>query len=389
MRRIWTSTDRTVIDHFCQELAQHEISHSVDAEKDLDWSSDSYGSVFFSIWAHNDTDIDRAKALLARVSGITEDSPLIIPNASANSPLKLFLHQKFHMPFDKKRASYTHSRCLTIFIVLLCSLLLGIDHGEKIPTLTAPYTPLFASSPVRQHLLFDYPRAAILENTLLDTYGPASLDLTSTLNTEGMALRDTFLNTPYWGGLYTEAVLHLSGKDEIPTPALSPSLLCERIREGQVWRLFTPCLLHANILHLVFNLLWIVSLGSQIERKISSLRYLLLITIIAIVSNTAQYLMTGPNFIGISGIVCGMVGFIAARQRTAPWEMYHMSQLLYSSLLFFIWTLIVLGSAAFFLESYLHISFPISFANTAHLAGLAVGLVLGRMRWFRLSHVKN
>ena len=83
-------------------------------------------------------------------------------------------------------------------------------------------------------LLFDYPMAAILENRLLNEYGPSSLDLTSKLNAEGTALRNLFLQTPYWGGLYTETVVRLSKKDVIPTPSLSLSLFGERIREGQL-----------------------------------------------------------------------------------------------------------------------------------------------------------
>ena len=62
-----------------------------------------------------------------------------------------------------------------------------------------------------------------------------------------------------------------------------------------------------------------------------------------------------------------------------------MSQAMYSSLLFFIWTMVLLGGAAFFLESYLHYHFSMSIANTSHLSGLAIGLVLGRLRWFRMT----
>jgi GlpG protein len=131
--------------------------------------------------------------------------------------------------------------------------------------------------------------------------------------------------------------------------------------------------------------MWIISLGSQIERKISPFRYLILIAIIAAVSNTAQYLMTGPHFEGISGVICGMIGFMAARQRISPWESYQFSHLLYSSLLFFIWAFAVIGGISFFLESYLYVHFPISFANTAHITGLATGMILGRMRWFQMT----
>lgn len=385
MRRIWTSTDRKLIDRCCKELGRHEISFSVDSEKDLDWGSDSYGSIFFSIWAHEDADVERAKLLLTAVEGSAEEIPFVMPNASSNNPLKQFLRQKFHLSFDRKSAPSLHSRYVTLALLLICSILLGIDSGEKTPIPGLQNPPPFASTPLQERLLFDHPQAAVLENKLLNIYGPESLNLTLKLNAEGTALRDLFLQTPYWAGFYTESVARLSKKDVIPTPSLSFQLFGERIRDGQVWRIFTPAVVHANIFHLVFNMLWLVVIGSQIERKISPLRYLLLIAIIAAVSNTAQYLMTGPAFMGFSGVICGMIGFIASRQLISPWEEYQCSQFMYSSVLFIIWALAVISGAAFFLESYLHASFPISLANTAHLSGLAAGLVLGRMRWFRMT----
>lgn len=386
MRRIWTSTSNKMIEKFSRELEAHEIPHSVDSEKDMDWGSDSYGTVFFSLWAHDDTDVDRARALLTQVSGAPEDSPYVLPNASVNSPLKQFLQLKFPFSFSRKSLRRDRSPWMTILIVFLCVLLYGVDQGtmNEVPELKPPYSPSFTSSPVRQALLFDYPLANILEDTLLASYGPDSLNPTAKLNPNGVALRDEFLKTPYWGGVYTEVVKRLSKRDLIPTPSLSLSLIGERIRDGQVWRAITPCFVHANIFHLVFNLTWIIALGSQIDRRLSAWRYLLLIACIAIISNTAQYLMTGPNFAGISGVVCGMIGFIAARQRTAPWESYQLSPLMYSLLLFFIWFLVAMSGVSFFLESYLRAHFVIDFANTAHLTGLAAGLALGKTRWFAM-----
>ncbi len=390
MRRIWTSTDRTLIDRCCRELDSHEISHLVDSEKDLDWGSDTYGTVFFSIWAHADADVERAKGLLTQVSGTDGEMPLVMPNASTNSPLKQFLRQKLHLSLNRKAILHLPSRYVTIAICLLCCALLWLEHDEKRQTPELSNSTAVATTSIQEMLLFDYPKAVFLENKLIDSYGPESLDLTSKLNAEGTALRDLFLQTPYWGGFYTESVARLSKKDFIPTPSLSLSLFGERLRDGQLWRIFTPSMLHANIIHLVLNMTWLLAIGSQIEQKTSPFRYLLLIAILAAVSNTAQYLMAGANFMGFSGVICGMVGFIAARQQVSPWEGYHFTRLMYASVVFFIWVLVAIAGVAFFLESYLHIAPPISFGNTAHLSGLAAGLVLGRTRWFRMTrHASN
>lgn len=48
----------------------------------------------------------------------------------------------------------------------------------------------------------------------------------------------------------------------------------------QVWRIFTPALLHENIWSLVFSVLWILHFGRHIERRMGSLG-LLLLTLLA------------------------------------------------------------------------------------------------------------
>ena len=66
------------------------------------------------------------------------------------------------------------------------------------------------------------------------------------------------------------------------------------ILAGQVWRLVTPIFLHAplasNPFHLLFNMFWLFDLGGMIERRLGSLRFVLLVAFIAITSNYGQYL---------------------------------------------------------------------------------------------------
>src|SRR6185436_15975918 len=68
------------------------------------------------------------------------------------------------------------------------------------------------------------------------------------------------------------------------------------ILRGEIWRLFTPILIHGGLLHLAFNVLCLLDLGGMIERRHGSLRLGILVLAFAAVSNVAQYLTTGPLF---------------------------------------------------------------------------------------------
>ena len=85
------------------------------------------------------------------------------------------------------------------------------------------------------------------------------------------------------------------------------------VRHGQVWRLLTPIFIHMNVLHILFNMLWLRDLGSMIEGRQGSLRLLLLVVVIAAVSNVGQFYGGGPHFGGMSGVVYGLLGYVWMR----------------------------------------------------------------------------
>ena len=85
------------------------------------------------------------------------------------------------------------------------------------------------------------------------------------------------------------------------------------IRHGEVWRLFTPMFVHFGLPHLFFNMLWMLDLGTMIERRQSARVLLVLVLVIAALSNFGQYLFGGPRFGGMSGVVYGLIGYIWLR----------------------------------------------------------------------------
>ena len=96
--------------------------------------------------------------------------------------------------------------------------------------------------------------------------------------------------------------------------------LADVLREGQIWRPITPIFIHLNPLHILFNMIWLRDLGCGIEYRRGSPLFLLIILVIAALSNIAQYAMRGPYFGGMSGVVYGLLGFAWTRGRFAPHE---------------------------------------------------------------------
>jgi GlpG protein len=155
-----------------------------------------------------------------------------------------------------------------------------------------------------------------------------------------------------------------------------------KIREGQVWRLVTPVFLHKDLLHILFNMLWVWYLGRPIEERIGPWRFGLLMLLCAIGSNTVQYLMSGPLFVGYSGVVTGMAGFIWVREKLAPWEGYPLTKGTIMFLLVFIMAISVLQAISFLLSHFVGIHFLIGIANSAHIGGAVIGVLLGRLSFF-------
>jgi GlpG protein len=132
-------------------------------------------------------------------------------------------------------------------------------------------------------------------------------------------------------------------------------------------------------------MIWLWVLGRPIEQRIGAGRTLLLTFAAAIASNVVQYLMSGPLFLGYSGVVMGLAGFIWMRERIAPWEGYPVQKGTMLFLGFFILAMFVLQSLSFFVQIFSDLPFILSIANTAHIAGAIVGMLLGRLSLFARS----
>lgn len=135
---------------------------------------------------------------------------------------------------------------------------------------------------------------------------------------------------------------------------------------GDALRTLTPMLLHFGELHLVFNMLWLWYFGKQLEPLHSPWLYLVLILLMAFISNTTQYLSVHfNNFGGMSGVVYGLVGYTWIIHNFMP-----RSRLLLNNSMFFFFVV------ALVLMEVVAGSF---IATAAHIGGLISGILLGVM----------
>ena len=152
------------------------------------------------------------------------------------------------------------------------------------------------------------------------------------------------------------------------------------LKKGELWRVITPAFLHGDPLHLLMNMLALASLGRLVERMIGIRRYALLLVLLAIGSHLPQGLLGedlfgikglsgSPNFVGISGVVMGLFGYIAIKTKLNPALGFSLSPQSY----FMVGILLVLGFAG---EMFGNVG-NLHMANFAHLGGLVAGLILG------------
>ena len=168
-------------------------------------------------------------------------------------------------------------------------------------------------TPSQKILMFDYPASMkaveSVVNQFPDTDNININDLPENLQSAFKKAEEV----PYWKGFYGMRRSEGKNWEEKPWPPMF-----EKIRQGEYWRLFSPALLHSDLLHIIFNLAWLWILGRQIENRLSKIKMFLLVVLIGIVANICQYLMNGPFFLGFSAIVVGLAGFIWSRQKVAP-----------------------------------------------------------------------
>jgi len=137
------------------------------------------------------------------------------------------------------------------------------------------------------------------------------------------------------------------------------------LASGELWRLLTPMFMHFSLLHILFNLLWVWIVGIRVEPEQGSLPLLGLVIFSGVLSNLAQFLVSGPMFGGMSGVVFALLGYAWLWDKLSLRPRIGLPPALMGFMLFWL----VLGFTGVLQGAGLG-----AIANTAHLAGLAAGM---------------
>jgi membrane associated rhomboid family serine protease len=131
------------------------------------------------------------------------------------------------------------------------------------------------------------------------------------------------------------------------------------------WTLVTYMFLHANILHIFFNMLMLFFFGPKLERQIGSPRFLGLYLVSGVLAGLAQALFFGGNVLGASAAIFGVMGALAMLMPDLRIYLYFVPmKIIYAVLLFAFLDIILIQSGD-------------QVAHLAHLIGLAAGLLYG------------
>jgi GlpG protein len=309
----------------------------------------------YQLWVHDEDRISDASASFQKFLKSPSSAEFNVPVIEEKEEEPLPNPEQIDVLERKKSAR------LTTLLLTVCVLIFFLNGIQA----RAAQGRFLFFTPIQTLLLFDVPpQIELLAKPMSE----------AELKTQ----METLEKEPMWRGFYEWVVLKIKTGSGID--ALGPTFI--KIREGELWRFFSPCVLHRDFLHILFNMIWLWILGRPIEMRIGVFKTLLLTVVGGVGSNTLQYLMSGPFFIGYSGVVMVLAAFIWMREKVAPWEGYPLHRTTVLFLLLYVGSMFAIQTGSFFLQVFTQVEFAPSIANTAHVSGGLIGLALGRLSLF-------
>jgi membrane associated rhomboid family serine protease len=137
------------------------------------------------------------------------------------------------------------------------------------------------------------------------------------------------------------------------------------LRDGEVYRLLSPVLIHHDIIHLAFNMYALYLLGPIVEGIWGTRAFGGFYVLTAAAASTASFVFTAADSLGASGAVFGLVGVLMAGTRVHNPVLDRRARAIIPQLGSIVLINLVLGFTVSGID------------NAAHIGGLAAGLWLG------------
>jgi len=143
-----------------------------------------------------------------------------------------------------------------------------------------------------------------------------------------------------------------------------------------LWKFLSACFLHGDIVHILFNMMWIITLGPLMERGLGTAKTILFVVAVGFVSSAMATGIEG-RAIGMSGVVYAMAGFMwtAWPRWTGFLEKFR-------------------GQTVKFLMFWQMICFVLTFtgsmniSNVGHISGMIYGALIGQWACMGSKHGK-
>ncbi|MFT4765688.1 MAG: GlpG protein [Oleispira sp.] len=134
---------------------------------------------------------------------------------------------------------------------------------------------------------------------------------------------------------------------------------------NDIYRWFSPALIHLSFMHLLMNSFWWWVLAKEIEVHDGHIGLILLVLVLAVGSAFAQYLAVGPYFAGLSGVVYGLMGWAWGRQSFKQ-TYYQLPSWLFPFMIVTMVIMMMVDGAGM----------SLNIGHESHLAGAVIGVLL-------------
>ena len=135
-------------------------------------------------------------------------------------------------------------------------------------------------------------------------------------NTSGLVEFDKYLRAKAWGARVAAGLIVFVSIAAwvFPDHRLAAVLLKdnEAVLSGQLWRLLTVALVHANLMHLLFNVSVLLSAGALLERLAGTRRMLLVLVAGTLAGSVCSVAFLPSPSVGASGGVLAVAAAVAA-----------------------------------------------------------------------------